>query len=217
MVGDSITATQAQLRPVWIVITGAVVVWRVPTRSSRYCAPGFAAGAGRRPRRSSVRHRLGLPCGRSEYDPDRRHCAQRQHLGPITHRDSRTSEPRIRGADYALRVDGEFVAAGRRGTAGSGVSPSLVFSCPGRIACGAPVGAQFRGLGRERPCRWSCRAVGGRASGVGGAAGPRSVSQPGRGTGPGSRRRQRQPDGAHGASEASPASEPFRLVEPQQV
>jgi hypothetical protein len=31
-------------------------------------------------------------------------------------------------ADYALRVDGEFVAAGRRGTAGSGASPSLVFS-----------------------------------------------------------------------------------------
>jgi hypothetical protein len=31
-------------------------------------------------------------------------------------------------ADYALRADGEFVAAGRRGTAGSGASPSLVFS-----------------------------------------------------------------------------------------
>ena len=52
-------------------------------------------------------------------------------------------------ADYALRVDGEFVAAGRRGTAGSGASPSLVFSCPGRIACGAPAGSQIRALGRQ--------------------------------------------------------------------
>ena len=119
-------------------------------------------------------------------------------------------------AGYALRVDGEFVAAGRRGTAGSGASPSLVFSCPGRVACGAPAGSQIRALGRERSCRWPCRAVGGRASGV--AAGPRSASQPGRGN------RARavaglggQPDSAHGASEASPASEPFRLVEPQQV
>jgi hypothetical protein len=106
----------------------------------------------------------------------RRHCAQRQRLGPITQRDSHTSEPRIRGAGYALRVDGEFVAAGRRGTAGSGASPWLVFSCPGRVACGAPAGAQFRGLGRGRSCRWPCRAVGGRASGVDVAAGPRSAS-----------------------------------------
>ena len=119
-------------------------------------------------------------------------------------------------AGYALRVDGEFVAAGRRGTAGSGACPSLVFSGPGRVACGAPAGAQIRALGRERSCRWPCRAAGGRASGV--AAGPRSASQPGRGD------RARavaglsgQPDSAHGASEASPAGEPFRLVEPQLV
>jgi len=51
-------------------------------------------------------------------------------------------------ADYALRVDGEFVAAGRRGTAGSGTSPVLVFSCTGRIACGALAGSQIRALGR---------------------------------------------------------------------
>jgi hypothetical protein len=51
-------------------------------------------------------------------------------------------------ADYALRVDGEFVAAGRRGTAGSGVTSTLVFSCPGRIACGAPAGSQIRALGK---------------------------------------------------------------------
>jgi hypothetical protein len=50
-------------------------------------------------------------------------------------------------AGYALRVDGEFVAAGRRGTAGSGISSTLVFSCPGRIACGAPAGSQIRALG----------------------------------------------------------------------
>jgi hypothetical protein len=84
-------------------------------------------------------------------------------------------------AGYALRVDGELVAAGRSGTAGSGASPSLVFSCPGRTACGAPAGSQFRALGRERSCRWPCRAVGGRASGLDVAAGPRSASQPGRG------------------------------------
>ena len=50
--------------------------------------------------------------------------------------------------DYALRVDGEFVAAGRPGTAGSGACPTLVFSCTGRIACGAPADAQIRALGR---------------------------------------------------------------------
>jgi hypothetical protein len=44
-------------------------------------------------------------------------------------------------------VDGEFVAAGRRGTAGSDASSTLVFSCPGRIACGAPAGSQIRALG----------------------------------------------------------------------
>jgi hypothetical protein len=89
--------------------------------------------------------------------------------------------------------------------------------CPGRIACGALAGWQIRALGRDRPCRWPCRAVGGRASGVDVAAGPRSASQPGQGNRPGSRRPQRQPDGADGASEARPASEPFRLMEPQQV
>jgi hypothetical protein len=89
--------------------------------------------------------------------------------------------------------------------------------CPGRVACGAPARWQIRALGRERPCRWPCRAVGGRASGVDVAAGPRSASQRGREPGPGSRRPQRQPDSADGASEASPASEPFRLMEPQQV
>ena len=36
----------------------------------------------------------------------------------------------------------------RRGTAGSGASPTLVFSCTGRIACGAPGGSQIRALGR---------------------------------------------------------------------
>jgi hypothetical protein len=85
----------------------------------------------------------------------------------------------ILSADYALWVDGEFAAAGRRGRAGSGACPALVFSCTGRVACGAPAGSRIRALGRERSCRWPCRAVGGRASGV--AAGPRSASQPGRG------------------------------------
>jgi hypothetical protein len=50
--------------------------------------------------------------------------------------------------DHALRVDGEFVAAGRRGTGGSGASPTLVFSCTGRIACGAPADSQIRAFGR---------------------------------------------------------------------
>jgi len=73
----------------------------------------------------------------------------------------------------------------RRGTAGSGASPSLVFSCIGRIACGAPAGSQIRALGGERSCRWPCRAVGGRVSGLDvAAAGPRSASQPGREPGP---------------------------------
>jgi hypothetical protein len=47
--------------------------------------------------------------------------------------------------------------------------------------------------------------------------GPGQRASPAGGTGPGSRRPQRQPDSAHGASEASPASGPFRLVEPQLV
>jgi hypothetical protein len=47
--------------------------------------------------------------------------------------------------------------------------------------------------------------------------GPGQRASPAGGTGPGSRRPQRQPDSADGASEASPASEPFRLMEPQQV
>ena len=47
--------------------------------------------------------------------------------------------------------------------------------------------------------------------------GPGQRASPAGGTGPGSRRPQRQPDSAHGASEASPAGEPFRLVEPQLV
>ena len=45
------------------------------------------------------------------------------------------------------------------------------------LRCSGP--SQIRALGRERSCRWPCRAVGGRAGGV--AAGPRSASQPGRG------------------------------------
>jgi len=119
---------------------------------------------------------------------------------PVTRAITQSRQPQVRrradpthiDADYALRVDGEFVAAGRRGTAGSGVSSTLVFSCPGRIACGAPAGSQIRALGRKRPCRWPCRAVGGRASGV--AAGPRSASQLGRGN----RARQSPASGAAG-------------------
>ena len=63
----------------------------------------------------------------------------------------RVSPPFLAGFarnDYALRVDGEFVAAGRPGTAGSGACPTLVFSRTGRIACGAPAGSQIRALGR---------------------------------------------------------------------
>ena len=178
----------------------------------------LAAGAGRRPRRSSVRHRLGLPCGRSEYDPDRRHCAQRQRLGPITQRDSHTSEPRIRSADFALRVDGEFVAAGRRGTAGSGSSPTLVFSRTGRIACGAPAGVadscprQGETLSLAVSCCWRQSQRGGRGSRA-------PVSEPARPGEPGpavaglsgSRTARTVP------ARPAPASEPFRLVEPQLV
>jgi len=40
-----------------------------------------------------------------------------------------------------------FAAAGRRGTAGSGACPALVFCGTGRVACGAPVGSQIRALG----------------------------------------------------------------------
>ena len=47
--------------------------------------------------------------------------------------------------------------------------------------------------------------------------GPGQRASPAGGTGPGSRRSQRQPDGAGGASEASPASETFMLMEPQLV
>ena len=47
--------------------------------------------------------------------------------------------------------------------------------------------------------------------------GPGQRASPAGEPGPGSRRPRRQPDSAYGASEASPASEPFRLVEPPQV
>ena len=77
--------------------------------------------------------------------------------GSITQRHPARGLLRKRIADCGLQVDGEFVA------------------------CGAPVGAQSRALGGERPCRWPCRAVGGGASGVDVAAGPRSASQLGRG------------------------------------
>ena len=95
-------------------------------------------------------------------------------------------------ADYALRVEGEFVAAGRRGTAGSGASPALVFSCPGRIACGAPAGAQIRALRRGETlslavsCCWRQSQRGRRGSRA-------PVSEPARPgePGPGSRRPQR--------------------------
>ncbi len=49
------------------------------------------------------------------------------------------------------------------------------------------------------------------------AAGPRSASRLGRGTGPGSRRPQRQPDGADGAGGPARAGEPVMLMEPQLV
>ena len=67
------------------------------------------------------------------------------------------------------------------GTAGSGVSPTLVFSCPGRIACGAPACSQIRAPRQEETlslavsCCW-------RPSQRGGSE-PRSASQPGRGNG----------------------------------
>ena len=46
-------------------------------------------------------------------------------------------------ADYALRVNAQFVATGRHGTAGSGAPTTLVSSCTG-----APGGSQIRALGR---------------------------------------------------------------------
>jgi hypothetical protein len=167
----------------------------------------LAAGAGRRPRRSSVRHRLGLPCGRSEYDPDRRHCAQRQRLGPITQRDSHTSEPRIRGVGYALRADGEFVAAGRRGTAGSGASPSLVFSA--QVALPAALRPARRAVPAAGTDLVAGRVVLLEAEPAGWQQGPSQRASPAGGTGPGSPRPQRQPDGADGSSEAARHASPL--------
>ena len=194
-----------------------------------------------------VWHRLGLPCGRSEYDPDRRHCAQRQRLGPITQRDSHTSEPRIRSADYALRVDGEFVAAGRRGTAGSGASPALVFSRTGRIASvrrlaiRAPGRAPRQGTdqdpaGRAGECgRIPCGATGRRGphakmilslavsccwrqSQLGGRGSRAPVSEPGPAGEPGPGRRLSGSRTARTVpARPAPAGEPFMLMEPQQV
>jgi len=112
-------------------------------------------------------------------------------------------------ADYALRVDGEFAAAGRRGTAGTSASPSLVFSCTGRIARGAPARSQIRALGRERSCRWPCRAVGGRASGLDVAAGPRSASQPGRGN-----RARQSPTSAGSPTARTVPARPARQASP---
>ena len=63
-----------------------------------------------------------------------------------TARDVRTVAPRA-GSIMRCGSMGEFVAAGRRGTAGSGACPALVFSGTGRIACGAPAGSQIRALG----------------------------------------------------------------------
>ena len=89
--------------------------------------------------------------------------------------------------------------------------------CTGRIACDAPAGSRFvPSAGRDlvagrvvpleaEPTGWTWQ------------QGPGQRARSAGGTGLGSRRPQRQPDGAHGASEARPASEPLRLVEPQQV
>ena len=63
-----------------------------------------------------------------------------------TARDVRTA-PRA-GSMMRCGSMGEFVAAGRRGTAGSGASPTLVFSCTGGIACGALADSQISALGR---------------------------------------------------------------------
>ena len=124
-----------------------------------------------------------------------------------------------RAAPRRLCVAGSMASSSQPGGAEQPVLvPVLRWSSPAQVALPAVLrpGSQIRALGRERSCRWPCRAVGGRASGV--AAGPRSASQPGRGD------RARavaglsgQPDSAHGASEASPAGEPFRLAEPQLV
>ena len=83
--------------------------------------------------------------------------------------------------------------------------------CSGRLAVSCPRQGEILSLAVS--CCWRQ----GQRAGRGSRQGPGQRASSAGGTGPGSRRPQGQPDGAHGASEASPASEPFRLVEPQQV
>jgi hypothetical protein len=120
-------------------------------------------------------------------------------------------------ADYALRVEGEFAAAGRRGTAGPGASPALVFSCPGRVACGAPAGAdscprQGETLSLAVSCCWRPSQRAGR-----GSRAPGQRASPAWEPGPavaglsGSRTARTVP------ARPVPASAPFRLAEPQQA
>ena len=86
-----------------------------------------------------------------------------------------------RAAPRRLCVAGSMASWSQPGGAEQPVLvPVLRWSSPAQVALPAVLRpAQIRALGRERSCRWPCRAVGGRASGV--AAGPRSASQPGRG------------------------------------
>ena len=74
---------------------------------------------------------------------------------------------------------------------------SRCLRCSGPLADSCP--RQGETLSLAVSCCWRQSQRAGRA-----AAEPRSPSQPGRETRPGSRRPQRQPDSAHGASEASP-------------
>jgi len=121
-------------------------------------------------------------------------------------------------AGYALRAGGEFAAAG--GAERPVLVPVLRWSSPAQVALPAvlrparrfvpsagrdPVAGRVVLLAAE-PAGWTRQ-----------QQGPGQRASPAGGPGPGSRRPQRQPDGAHGASEPSPASEPLMLVEPQRV
>ena len=119
-------------------------------------------------------------------------------------------------ADFALRgrwrVRGSRAARNSRfwclSFAGLLLHRSRCLRCSGPLADSCPRQGEILSLAVSCCCRQSQR---------GWQQGPGQRASLAGGTGPGSHRPSGQPDSAHGASEASPAGEPFRLVEPQLV
>ena len=120
--------------------------------------------------------------------------------------------------DRWLCVAGSMASSSQPGGAEQPVLvPVLRWSSPAQVALPAVLRPARRFVPSAGRDLVAGRVVLSEAEPAGWQQGPGQRASPAGGTGPGSRRPQRQPDRAHGASEAGPAGEPFRLVEPQLV